>query len=67
MKSETGMRRAAVGVLRSPVHSYTAMARVTGVGDGALSVWGVERREQECGCEDEAAEDRPGVHACDLS
>jgi hypothetical protein len=39
MKSEMGMRRAAVGWSRGPVHSYTAMARVTEVVEVALSVW----------------------------
>jgi len=33
------MRRAAVGWSSGPVHSYTAMARVTGVGDEGWSVW----------------------------
>ena len=39
MKSETGIRRLAVGLAMSPVHSYTPMARTTFSGFATLCVW----------------------------
>ena len=62
MKSETGMRRLAVGLAMSPVHSYTPTARTTFSGAVTLWVWADEGADASANARVDARATRRPLH-----